>query len=144
MLGRLENRLKPFMSSEKSASINDDREKPTPRSNDAPKGPEVPSWLQLFPIRVRCKTAAAVLGNDNTRAVISAKLDSADGTFDAGHAGALDAFKLLFKFEFANTVIKMHPNHDFKQPQLAMAADLKNSVEEESDKRGKQKVIHCN
>ena len=139
MLGRLENRLKPFMSSEKSASINDDREKPTPRSNDAPKGPEVPSWLQLFPIRVRCKTAAAVLGNDNTRAVISAKLDSADGTFDAGHAGALDAFKLLFKFEFANTVIKMHPNHDFKQPQLAMAADLKNSVEEESDKRGKQK-----
>jgi hypothetical protein len=137
VLSRIESRLKPFRSSDKSRGTTSEQEKTADQSLPEYKAPKVPNWLQLFPIRVRCKIAAAVLGNDNTRAVITARLDNADGTFDAGHAGPLDAFKLLFKFEFANTVIKMKPNHDFKEPQLAMAASLKNQAQqaEEPDTR---------
>ncbi|KIW08946.1 uncharacterized protein PV09_00860 [Verruconis gallopava] len=109
------------------------------RSEGGQKPPKLPTFLQLFPIRVRCKIAAAVLGNDNTKAIITARIDNADGTFDAGHAGPLDVYKLLFNFEFENTVIKMRPNHDFKEPQLTMAAGLKNEAMFEDSSKSEER-----
>jgi hypothetical protein len=93
----------------------------THRSNEQSQAPQIPSFLRLFPIKIECKKAAAAVGNENTTSVITAKLDNAAGTFDAGKAGPLDLFKLLMKFEFKNINVAMKPNRDFKQLQLDAA-----------------------
>jgi len=85
------------------------------------KAPEIPSFLRMFPIKITCKKAAAAVGNENTTSIITAKLDNASGTIDAGKAGSLDIFKLLMKFEFKNINVAMKPNRDFKQLQLDAA-----------------------
>ncbi|KAF2435900.1 hypothetical protein EJ08DRAFT_729763 [Tothia fuscella] len=103
--------------------------------------PPVPSWLRIFPIHVGCKTAAAVLGNENTKAIITVKVNSASGSFDAGHAGPLDSYKLLFQFEFDHPVINMKPNLDFKELQLATAIHLKTEPAENGiNKPGKDET----
>lgn len=91
--------------------------------------PVVPAFLRLLPIRVECNKAAAVVGNENTRCIITAKVDGASGEFDASHAGPLDVFKLLFHFDFVHPVVSIKPNTDFKAPQLATAARLKQEAQ---------------
>jgi hypothetical protein len=113
-------------------------EKNVSRTNSAFEKPTIPSWLRLFPIHVGCKTAAAVLGNDNTKSIITVKVDSASGCFDAGHAGPLDVYKLLFQFEFEHPVIHMKPNLDFKELQLATAVHLKAETPAEPSKVSKR------
>lgn len=93
----------------------------TGASNERRQAPEPPSFLRMLPIRIDCKKAAAAVGNENTTSIITAKLDNAGGTFDAGKAGSLDIFKLLMKFEFKNVKVAMKPNKDFKQLQLDAA-----------------------
>ncbi|KAK5007108.1 Macrophage colony-stimulating factor 1 receptor, partial [Cryomyces antarcticus] len=85
--------------------------------------------------------AAAVLGNENTKTVITAKVDSASGEIDAGHAGLLDAYKLLIGFEFIHPVIYMRPNHDFKALQLAAAARLKDETREANPAKGLKRIL---
>jgi hypothetical protein len=111
------------------------REKNVSRPNSVIEKPAIPSWLRLFPIHVGCKTAAAVLGNENTKSIITVKVDSTSGCFDAGHAGPLDIYKLLFQFEFEHPVIHMKPNHDFKELQLATAIHLKSVTPDEPVKK---------
>lgn len=105
--------------------VGDDRDKYMAAKDVSYEKPKIPSWLQLFPIQVKCKTAAAVLGNENTKSIITLKVDGASGTFDAGHAGPLDVYKLLFEFAFEHPVIRMRPNLDFKELQLTTAVALK-------------------
>lgn len=93
----------------------------TYRSNEPDTAPQIPSFLRMFPIKIECKKAAAAVGNENTTSIITAKLDNATGTFDAGKAGPLDIFKLLMKFEFKNINVAMKPNRDFKQLPLDAA-----------------------
>lgn len=90
-------------------------------SQEQHQAPQIPSFLRMLPIKIYCKKAAAAVGNENTTSVITAKLDNAAGTFDAGKAGSLDIFKLLMKFEFKNINVAMKPNRDFKQLQLDSA-----------------------
>lgn len=94
------------------------------------------SFLRLFPIYVECNTGAAVLGNENTKAIITAKFDSAKGEFDASRASSvLDLFKILINFEVMHPYVQMKPNVDFVQPQLAEAASLKAQGCADGDKR---------
>ncbi|TLD38425.1 fermentation associated protein [Venturia nashicola] len=118
----------------------DDRDKHMAAKNVSYEKPKIPSWLQLFPIQVRCKTAAAVLGNENTRSIITLKVDSASGTFDAGHAGPLDVYKLLFEFSFEHPVIRMRPNLDFKELQLTTAVTLKKEGLHAPDRKAAEKA----
>ncbi|KAM0712261.1 hypothetical protein Q7P37_011355 [Cladosporium fusiforme] len=90
-------------------------------SQEQHQAPQIPSFLRMLPIKIYCKKAAAAVGNENTTSVITAKLDNASGTFDAGKAGELDIFKLLMKFEFKNINVAMKPNRDFKHLQLDAA-----------------------
>ena len=83
-------------------------------SHEVSEKPEIPAFLRMFPIRIECRKAAAAIGNENTTSVIAAKLDKAYGTIDAGHAGPLDLYKLLFNFDMENINVTMKPNRDFK------------------------------
>nr|POE75116.1 protein csf1 [Quercus suber] len=88
---------------------------------DTNRLPEIPAWLRIFPIRIECKRAAAAVGNENTTSVITAKVEKAAGTIDAGPSGPLDYYKLLFNFALEGVVASMKPNDDFKSYQLAAA-----------------------
>ncbi|KAI9715947.1 MAG: hypothetical protein M1828_000535 [Chrysothrix sp. TS-e1954] len=97
---------------------------------DAPDMPErrvyqPPAFLRLLPIHVECSKAAAVLGNEHTPSVITTRIDSASGTFNAAKSGPLDIFKILIDFDVTKPLIQMKPNLDYKRPQLAEAATLK-------------------
>jgi hypothetical protein len=81
----------------------------------------------MLPVHVECKTGAVVLGNENTRSIITVKFTTANGTFNAGHAGPLDAYKIIFAFDVVHPIITLKPNLDFKEFQLAAAARLKNA-----------------
>jgi hypothetical protein len=113
----------------------------TYRSNEQSQAPQIPSFLRLFPIKIDCKKAAAAVGNENTTSVITAKLDNASGTFDAGKAGPLDIFQLLMKFEFKNINVAMKPNKDFKQLQLDSAKRILRE-REVTEKPVKQPTYH--
>ncbi|KAF2089427.1 hypothetical protein K490DRAFT_37097 [Saccharata proteae CBS 121410] len=97
------------------------------------RAPEIPSFLRLFPIRIDCNKGAAVVGNECTPAVITAKFDRASGEFSAAHAGLLDLYKQLFSFDFEHPVVHMKENPDYKSPQLATAARLKKEAEVDPD-----------
>lgn len=86
--------------------------------------PSPPSFLRMLPIYVHCNKAAAVLGNEGTTSILTAKIDTADGTFDASEAGPLDVFKILMQFRVNKPIIHMKPNVDFKKHQLAEASLL--------------------
>ncbi|OQN96471.1 hypothetical protein B0A48_17527 [Cryoendolithus antarcticus] len=95
--------------------------------------PQIPSFLRVFPILIECRKAAAAVGNSTTTSVVVAKLDSASGTVDAGAAGTLDLFKLLFNFQFKNVNVSMKPNRDFKETQLDAAQRILREREGERD-----------
>ena len=102
------------------------------------KPPSPPSILRLFPISVHCNKAAAVLGNENTPSILTAKIDSASGEFDASESGPLDVFKILMQFHVHKPFIQMKPNVDYKRPQLAEAALLEASSIDASEGVSKQ------
>jgi len=79
--------------------------------------PELPAFLRMFPIKLECRKVAAAVGNESTTSIIAVKLDKAAGTIDAGRAGPLDLYKLLFNFDLENINATMKPNRDFKQLQ---------------------------
>lgn len=104
-------------------------EKRVRHGNSVTEKPALPIYLHAFPIEVHCKTAAAVLGNDNTKSILTAKIDGANGVFDAGHAPSpLDVYKQIIDFEFDHPVITMKPNLDYKETQLATAARIKSGA----------------
>lgn len=90
----------------------------------APK-PAAPAFLRLLPVAVHCRKGAAVLGNENTETVITAKFDTAGGEFDASRAGPLDIFKILMGFEVSKIYVQMKPNMDYRRQQLLEADILK-------------------
>ncbi|WPG98144.1 Hypothetical protein R9X50_00093000 [Acrodontium crateriforme] len=100
--------------------------------------PDLPFFLQILPVQIECKRAAAVLGNEHTTSVITAKVEKAQGTIDAGSAGPLDIFKLLFNFDLEGVNVAMKPNRDFKQHQLDAAQRILREKELERPKPTKQ------
>ncbi|KAF2206983.1 hypothetical protein CERZMDRAFT_52052 [Cercospora zeae-maydis SCOH1-5] len=86
--------------------------------------PELPAFLRIFPIKVECRRAAAAIGNQNTTHVVVAKAEKAGGVVDAGRAGPLDLWKLLFKFSGEQINVSLKPNRDFKEYQLDAAQKI--------------------
>ncbi|CAK3977307.1 related to CSF1 [Lecanosticta acicola] len=99
--------------------------------------PRLPAFLRIFPIKIDCKRAAAALGNENTKNVIVAKAERSAGTVDAGQAGPLDLWKLLFNFEIQEVNVSMKPNRDFKDEQLDAARRIIREREQEEPKPDK-------
>ncbi|KAJ6096533.1 hypothetical protein N7486_007279 [Penicillium sp. IBT 16267x] len=91
----------------------------------------VSNMLELLPVKLDCTKGAIVMGNENTRSVLTTTFDGATGNVAACKAGPLDLYRQLFSFRFKHPVIQMRPNPDVKQTQLATAKVLANAEEEE-------------
>lgn len=72
----------------------------------------LPGFLSILPVRVECNKGAVVMGNANTRSILTAKFDGAFGQIDARASGALDQYKQMFEFDFSHPVIKFKHNKD--------------------------------
>lgn len=77
--------------------------------------------LQLLPISVECQKPALVVGNDNTKAILIVKANSATTIVDAGHTRTVDLYRQLFKVEFDHPVVEMRENDEFKEDQVSRA-----------------------
>ncbi|PKS08994.1 hypothetical protein jhhlp_003607 [Lomentospora prolificans] len=85
------------------------------------EGTELPFLLHFFPIHVECRTAALVMGNENTKAVLIVKAEAVSGEVDAAESGSADPYRQLFKFNFRHPVVEMRPNADFREDQESRA-----------------------
>ncbi|KAL8996329.1 MAG: hypothetical protein Q9169_004129 [Polycauliona sp. 2 TL-2023] len=78
----------------------------------------LPAFVMLLPVKFECGKAAIVMGNRNTKSVLTAKFDTVIGHIDACQARAADLYKQMFEFEFGHPVVELKLNHDFEQSQL--------------------------
>ncbi|CAI7669515.1 unnamed protein product [Penicillium manginii] len=101
----------------------------------------VSNMLQLLPVKLECAKGAVVLGNENTRSVLTTTFDSATGNIAACSAGPLDLYRQLFAFNFSHPVIQIRPNPDFKQTQLATAKVLSTKEEEDPSQSKKRRNL---
>ncbi|KAK2807866.1 hypothetical protein FQN50_005255 [Emmonsiellopsis sp. PD_5] len=95
--------------------------------------------LALLPVQLVCHRGAMVMGNENTKTVLTTKFDKALGQIDASSAGPLDLFRQIFEFDIYHPVVQMRPNPDFKQSQLAAAKGLSAANEEDETEQQQQK-----
>ncbi|RAH43861.1 putative fermentation associated protein (Csf1) [Aspergillus brunneoviolaceus CBS 621.78] len=104
-------------------------------------GDGIVRFLRLLPISLECDKGAIVMGNENTRSVLTTTFDSATGLIEACNAGALDLYRQVFSFNFSHPVIQMRPNPDFKQNQLAAAKSLGSAEEDQAGMKHKRNPI---
>ena len=95
----------------------------------------VSNMLELLPIKLECTKGAIVMGNENTRSVLTTTFDSATGNIAACNAGPLDLYRQLFSLQLNGPEIQMRPNPDFKQNQVATARALGSTEEIEPPPR---------
>lgn len=96
----------------------------------------LPGLLSLLPVGVECKKGAIVMGNRNTRSILTAKFESAAGKIDARQPRAsLDRYKQTFEFDFKHPVIEFKHNKDFIESHIAEGAKL-HSDNGQRSKRG--------
>ena len=91
--------------------------------------PHLPHWLAILPISLECKKGAIVIGNENTRGIVTAKFNFVEGSVDACPCGPLDVYKQLFSLAFTGVIISLNNNPDFKRLQLATAVSVKGDGE---------------
>ncbi|KAL2825205.1 hypothetical protein BDW59DRAFT_146611 [Aspergillus cavernicola] len=98
--------------------------------------------LQLLPLKLECDKGAIVMGNENTRSVLTTTFNSATGLIEACHAASpLDLYRQVFSFKFDHPVVQMRPNPDYKQGQLAAAKGLSTAREEKPGTKRKRDTI---
>lgn len=88
--------------------------------------PEGAFILRFLPIHIQCTKAAVVMGNENTKSVLIAKMESASGEVDAAKSRGLDPYRQLINFQFEHPVVQMKPNDDYQEDQAAVASRVKN------------------
>lgn len=97
--------------------------------------------LQLLPLRLECDKGAIVMGNENTRSVLTTTFDGATGSIEASEAGPLDLYRQSFTFQMSHPVIQMRPNPDFKQNQFAAAKGISSTDEDQPGAKRKRDTI---
>ena len=100
---------------------------------------QMPKFLALLPLGLQCNKGAVVIGNENTKSILTATFDKATGEVDIKKAGPLDSHKQVFDFDLSQPVIQLKPNPDYKQSQLAAARTTTSGTESDNrHKRGLQ------
>lgn len=85
----------------------------------------LPSILTILPIKVECIKGAIVMGNQNTRSILTARFQTVVGYIDARSSRNVDQYKQCIDLDFVHPVIQLKPNRDFKEAQLAAGAQAK-------------------
>lgn len=94
---------------------------PPSESRCTTDGTQIPKFFALLPIWFQCTKGAIVIGNENTKSILTATFDKGTGEADIKKAGPLDSYKQVFDFDFSHPIIQLKPNPDYKQSQLAAA-----------------------
>jgi hypothetical protein len=121
-------------------------------SQDAPSNTS-PLLLTLFPILIECQKGAIVIGNENTRNILTTSFERSRGHIDAAKSGSRDIYRQIFEFEVTHPVVQLKPNLDYRQPQQAAAQNIiRNAASAPNKKRWwkfdwrfhhrKRKVLH--
>ncbi|KAJ0416553.1 hypothetical protein BJY00DRAFT_316799 [Aspergillus carlsbadensis] len=98
--------------------------------------------LQLLPLKLECEKGAIVMGNENTRSVLTVTFDFATGLIEAyDAANQLDIYRQVFSFKFDHPIVQMRPNPDYKQTQSAAANGLNTPREENPGTKRKRDTI---
>lgn len=97
--------------------------------------------LKLLPVKLTCKKAAIVVGNENTRSVLTSTFDSVAGSIEACNAGPSDLYRQIFSFKLGHPVIQLRRNPDFKGSQLAAAQGLGPTREEQPGTKRKRDTL---
>ena len=85
----------------------------------------VPFILKILPIWIECHKGAIILGNEQTRALLTTTFSLAQGHIDAGSCESeYDTYRQIFDFDIQNPILQMRPNPDFSKSQEARAEDL--------------------
>ncbi|KAL8701647.1 MAG: hypothetical protein Q9224_000403 [Gallowayella concinna] len=103
-----------------SASTRDNAKEDSPRSPGT--SDSLPAFIMLLPVKFECGKAAIVMGNRNTRSVLTARFDTVVGHIEARPARAIDLYKQIFEFDFGHPVIELRVNHDFQESQSSTGA----------------------
>ncbi|KAL4961931.1 putative fermentation associated protein (Csf1) [Aspergillus stella-maris] len=105
-------------------------------------GDNLSSFLQLLPLKLSCDKGAIVMGNENTRSVLTTTFDSATGLIEACTAASpLDLYRQVFSLKFNHPVVQMRPNPDYKQSQLNAAKGLNTTRDENHGTKRKRDTI---
>ncbi|KAH8172899.1 elongation factor tu GTP binding domain-containing protein [Sarocladium implicatum] len=107
--------LPPDRMSTASGSIGGER-------GDAEKASGLPLLLQFFPIHIHCQKAAAVMGNENTKAILVVHADRVSADIDASKTQNPDPYRQVFKVDFVHPVVEMKENEDYKEDQVNRAS----------------------
>ncbi|ODA76749.1 hypothetical protein RJ55_08020 [Drechmeria coniospora] len=90
-------------------------------AEDQDKSAALPFFLQLLPIHVECTKPALVMGNDNTKAILIVKANTANVDVDASESKTCDRYMQMFKVQLNRAVIEMKENDAFKEDQDSRA-----------------------
>ncbi|RMJ24188.1 fermentation associated protein [Aspergillus sp. HF37] len=110
-------------------------------SSDREMGLILSRILNLLPVKLTCKKGAIVIGNENTRSVLTSTFDSATGSIEACNAGLFDLYRQILSFQLGHPVIQMRRNPDFKQNQLAAAQGLGPTRESQPEAKRKRDTL---
>lgn len=109
--------------------------------NDAASS-DLPLLLQLFPIHVVCRTAALVMGNENTNAVLVVKAQELSGEVDASRTSTPDPYRQIFKVNFGHPVIQMKRNEDYREDQESRATKEKQPTQDSPETKPHSSFLH--
>ena len=84
----------------------------------------LPSFMNFLPVGFECGKAAIVMGNQNTRSILVAKVDSASGQYTARPSRPVDLYKQVIEFDFAHPTIHFKHNREYKNTSFNEGARL--------------------
>ena len=92
--------------------------------DSAPDNNPLPALVNILPIRIECNRGAIVMGNRNTRSILTVKFDGAHGQIDAQRSRPVDQYKQTFDFDFVHPVIAFKDNKDYTEPSASEGAQV--------------------
>ncbi len=92
--------------------------------DSAPDNNPLPGLLNILPIRIECNRGAIVMGNRNTRSILTVKFDGAHGQIDARRSQPVDQYKQTFDFDFVHPVIAFKHNTDYTESSISEGAQV--------------------
>lgn len=110
-------------SAEKTAQENDDAEA------------SLPSILGILPIKIECTKGAIVMGNQNTRSILTATFNGASGTITAQGARSIDQYRQSIDFAFTHPIIQFKHNREYKHSIVEEGENLSMKVDAGPQKR---------